>query len=240
MVIVGHIYAYHTDDDVPGTDIVYVVLWSIWGSGWHLLIDRQFVEGFLGNFKTCRYECRCIFLLKNSPWFHKYCWKKVEVVFYSDYFFCFDEDCFEYNDCILKTSSLLSSATWVLNSCRTACFSVEFILECSMVLCLIDSIYSNVLRIDWRCEYLEAKVVFFLFAGVYSVWVDFVLIILGIVFVFEDDVFETPILFFLIVGLVLKRLSSCKVFLSLGGDGFMIRAAMSSTTLQVSGYEMPS
>jgi hypothetical protein len=29
MVDVGHINAYHTDDDVPGTDIVYVVLCSI-------------------------------------------------------------------------------------------------------------------------------------------------------------------------------------------------------------------
>jgi hypothetical protein len=26
MVDIGHINAYHTDDDVPGTDIVYVVL----------------------------------------------------------------------------------------------------------------------------------------------------------------------------------------------------------------------
>ena len=46
---------------------------------------------------------------------------------------------------------------------------------------------------------------------------DFVLIILGIVVAFDDDVVETPILVFLMEGLVLKRMSSFKVFLSLAG-----------------------
>ena len=44
----------------------------------------------------------------------------------------------------------------------------------------------------------------------------FVLITLGIDVAFDDDVVETPILVFLMEGLVLKRMSSFKVFFVLG------------------------